>query len=73
LSKNNSCWDVPRSGTIPTVEFVPVKNPFIAFAVELRVRSSLNDTIWVLPILNDPVLWYPEVSKNYWLGCDAIV
>ena len=40
FSKKRSCWDTPKSGTIPIVEFDPVIKPFIAFAVEDKVPSS---------------------------------
>lgn len=40
FNRKRSCWLVPSPGTMPTVELVPCKNPWTAFAVDDRVRSS---------------------------------
>lgn len=55
------------------VELVPVKNPLIALAVDDNVPSSAYDTILATPILNRAGLWYPELSRYYWLSTKATV
>ena len=48
--RNRSCCAVPKSGTIPAVEFVPCKYPGTALAVDDKVASSRKDTTWAFPI-----------------------
>lgn len=64
--KNTNCWEVPKSGTIPIVLLVPVKNYCMAFAVEERVLSSFIEITCAFPILKSFVSWYetaPSTSK----------